>query len=469
MLSGLEITELKLSELERGIRIDSELYQKKFIHFFNKLQNLNVTTLDNEAQIIKKGIFDIKSNCYSDKGIPFVRISNLKNMLIETSDIVYIPESENEKNLDTFLKKDDLILSKTAYPAASLVNLDACNTSQDTVAIQLKSNSNLLSHFIVTYLNTSYGLGLMKRWFTGNIQMHLNLEDCKKNLLIPVFSIKFQKKIKELFEESANLKTESQTLYKQSETLLLRELGLDNWQPPKETAAVKSFSDSFGKSGRLDAEYYQPKYDEIENVVANKALYLKQISEIQIFNGRGLQPEYVENGGLNVINSRHISEQQLDYENFEKTDISYWISQKRARVFKNDILVYTTGANIGRTNVYLIEEKAIASNHVNIIRIKDENPGYVGFVLNSIIGRLQTEKFSAGSAQQELYPRDLENFFVPFVDKKIQAEITKKIQESFALRTESQRLLELAKKAVETAIEHGEEKAMKLIDERSKS
>jgi restriction endonuclease S subunit len=58
-----------------------------------------------------------------------------------------------------------------------------------------------------------------------------------------------------------------------------------------------------------------------------------------------------------------------------------------------------------RTQVYLSSERAFASNHVNLLRIIGENPIYVAFVINSKIGRLRTEKLSAGSAQQELYPK----------------------------------------------------------------
>ena len=113
---------------------------------------------------------------------------------------------------------------------------------------------------------------------------------------------------------------------------------------------------------------------------------------------------------MNVINSRHILERELDHKNFEKTNSDSWDTQIKARIYRNDILTYTTGANIGRTQVYLSNEKALASNHVNILRIEHENPVYVAFVLNSKIGRLQTEQLSAGSTQQELYPKDIDNF-----------------------------------------------------------
>lgn len=232
----------------------------------------------------------------------------------------------------------------------------------------------------------------------------------------------------------------------------------------KQQYNIKSLSESFLSSGRLDAEYYQKKYDELELRITSQN-YVR-IKDIRSDNFRGLQPIYFENGDLDVINSKHILDNTLDYDNFEKTNIEYWEKQEKARVYKGDILTYTTGANIGRTQVYLKQSKALASNHVNIIRLKQENPFYIGFVLNSIVGRLQTEKRSAGSAQAELYPKDLDEFLIPIINPKKQQKIAELVEESFKLKAESERLLEVAKKAVEMAIEVNEETAMKFINKK---
>jgi chorismate mutase len=45
--------------------------------------------------------------------------------------------------------------------------------------------------------------------------------------------------------------------------LLLDTIGLKNFQPSRENKNIKTFSESFLATGRLDAEYYQPKYEEI--------------------------------------------------------------------------------------------------------------------------------------------------------------------------------------------------------------
>jgi hypothetical protein len=50
------------------------------------------------------------------------------------------------------------------------------------------------------------------------------------------------------------------------------------------------------------------------------------------------------------------------------------------------------------------------------------------------------------------------------IDNDIQCEIADLIQESFALRRESERLLDLAKRAVEVAIEQGEDEAVEMLE-----
>lgn len=92
------------------------------------------------------------------------------------------------------------------------------------------------------------------------------------------------------------------------------------------------------------------------------------------------------------------------------------------------------------------------SNHVNILRLNGVNPIYAALVLNSKVGRLQTEKACTGSAQAELYPSDLEKFLIPILPKDKQELIAEKVKQSFAFRTESKELLEIAKHKVEDVI-----------------
>ena len=90
-------------------------------------------------------------------------------------------------------------------------------------------------------------------------------------------------------------------------------------------------------------------------------------------------------------------------------------------------------------------------------------PDYLTLVLNSKIVRLQAERSAGGSIIQHWKQSEIENVSIPILPMSSQQKITAKVRESFALRAESKRLLDLAKHAVEVAIEQGEEKAMDMI------
>jgi len=250
-------------------------------------------------------------------------------------------------------------------------------------------------------------------------------------------------------------------LCKQAEKLLLTELGLLNFKPSTKNISIKSFNESFENSGRLDSEYYQPKYDELEEKIL-ETYEVGRLSDYLVVNQRGTQPSYAEYG-LPVINSKYVQEGEvLLTDNRLAT-----LPDKDDALFiqKEDVLINGTGVGtIGRSATYLQDQDAIPDNHVTILRTKNLNPIFLSVYLNSIAGKYQVDKYFKGSSGQiELYPKDIDNFYIPLVSDEIQQTIAEKVKSSFKLKAESKKLLDLAKQAVEMAIEQDEEAAIKLI------
>ncbi len=276
MLEGLEITEMKLSEVRKNnekFRIDGSYFSKtmlrteSIIHAYNNGHD----TLGHVFSRFVKGIFDINANSYSGSGIPFLRILNLKNGVVATNNLALIPELIHQAEKKTELLCGDIVLSKTAYPAASLVTLERCNTSQDTIATTLSTfgKSYYFSEFIVAFLNCMYGKLLLTRQFQGNVQLHLALDDGRK-VPIPRGTKYLQSCIKYAFKNATEYLSESKNLYAAAETLLLNTLGLADFTPNSEKVNIKSFQESFVKTGRLDAEYYQQKYEQLVEHILKK-------------------------------------------------------------------------------------------------------------------------------------------------------------------------------------------------------
>jgi restriction endonuclease S subunit len=463
LLEGLEAVELNSKNFRFDnfdFRIDSEYFLKSNLSYIKEIDKTGFKRIG-EFSYVTDGIHT--SIDYSEtSNINLISATSPRENYFDISRKAYITEEAHFNNPRTALKENDIIISTVGTIGnCAVVTKNILPANSDRHVAIVRVNKDFLPNYVSTFLVTKYGRFQTWRESTGNVQLNLflyKIRTLKIANLTNTFQIEIDKVVK-----LAHYKREfSKQTYTNAETLLLETLGLSNFAPSAEPVNVKGFKESFLTTGRLDAEYYQKKYDNLEKAICSSNY--KRIREFRTVNYRGMQPEYVANGSLDVINSKHILEDTLDYNGFEKTNDNYWDIQERARVFKGDILIYTTGANIGRTQVYRLDKKALASNHVNILRVNNENPFYIGFVLNSMIGRMQTEKYCAGSAQVELYPKDLDEFIIPIVDQTIQKQIIDLTEENFHLKKQSEQLLETAKRAVEIAIEQDEEEAIKYIN-----
>ncbi|MFQ1004422.1 hypothetical protein [Gilliamella sp. CG22] len=104
--------------------------------------------------------------------------------------------------------------------------------------------------------------------------------------------------------------------------------------------------------------------------------------------------------------------------------------------------------------------------HLNII--DDEFlPDYLTLVLNSPIVQLQAERDAGGSIIQHWKPSEIEEVIIPKLPLDSQKKISDLVLQSFKLKKQSEQLLEVAKKAVEIAIEQNEATAIDYINSYS--
>ena len=199
----------------------------------------------------------------------------------------------------------------------------------------------------------------------------------------------------------------------------------------------------------MDADHFAPKYEALLRHLQKHAKRCRFVHECATFCDRGT---------LAVVNSKHILETGLDYDNFERADADLWNRPDfvNSRIQRGDVLTYMTGANIGRTAAYLEDTAALASNEVNMLRVENENAIYVALALNSLIGRMQTRRACTGSAQVHLYPSNIKSFLVPFVDAPTQAQIVADVESAHAARRRAKQLLE-------ATIESDEAAGMKIL------
>lgn len=407
----------------------------------------------------------LKGDAYLSSGdIAFIRVQNIKGGFdINDNDLVYISNKDNEKIKSSSLQEGDLILSKVGnsigYFAKVSSDLGKCNISENNIGIKLSSYSDIEKSFILTYLNAKYANKLVLRRKSGNAQPKINVDDlCRIPILI---FPKLSENIHNLIQLHEAYLNQSILSYKQAEDILNKELGITNIENTK-NYSVKSFSESFGESNRLDAEYYQDKYTQLFDIIKNG----KQLKELVTIT-KSIEPgsdEYKDEG-IHFLRVSNLTK-------FGLTDSNVFLDRKKYENLlkpRKDTILFSKDGSIGIAYKAESDLDCITSGALLHLSVKKTTilPDYLALVLNSKIVQLQAERDSGGSIINHWRLPEIEMVLIPMLDYDIQNQISQKVQESFKLRKDSKNLINVAIRAVELAIEKNEEYASQWLIENS--
>jgi restriction endonuclease S subunit len=390
--------------------------------------------------------------------------------MLELSEKKFISEEIAKLMPKNLLEKGDILFIRTGAVGDSTVYTgEPPKVIASAHILIAKPNFRVGPYYLAVFFNTSFGKNLIIRGTYGALQPEI-APNYIKNLPVPIFSRDLIIKIEKLFLKSQDLLQESQNLYSQAESLLLEELGLKDFKPKYEKTYTDKLSDAFS-AHRIDAEYFQPAYEEVIKLLMKK-VKVEKLKNVVSFISHGKQPYYVENGDIPVLIQKHLGSKLLslyseivNMPDTPRTDREFVKKYPEYLIKPFDVLFYSVGAYLGRANVVLENFEAVPASFITLIRTKQEvcNPVYLALFLNSKIGQLQSSRWKSASAQQYIYPKEIKEFIIPILPLSIQQEIASLVQQSHEARKKAKELLEIAKKAVEIAIEEGEEKAIDFL------
>lgn len=447
-----QINVVNLHDIQNRLRIEAEFYRPDYVECYTTIERLPHLKLRQNCQKISDGTHYTPH--YTETGVRFYSAVNVKENIFAYGEshkfISYKEHLTIHKRCP--VEAGDVLIRKVGVgPRWSCVVPDGLDQFSIFVSVALvRPGRRLIPHYLSTFINSRYGQLQLLRLNKGISQPDLHLEDIGE-LIIPDFGDTVQQEISETVLRAEAVRENSKQLYTQAQQLLESELGLDKLRFEKPVGYTARFSE-LELSHRTDAQHYQPRFTQLLEHLAK--FPTKRIRDIRRYNRRGIQPIYVDDGTHAVINSQHLGPKHINYDGLQKTTEHIFNNSPEAHIQPDDLLIYTTGAYIGRTNVYLDEAPAFASNHVNILRLSPEiNHAHMAMVFQSIVGQFQTKKYARGSAQAELYPADIDKFVVPLLPPNMQEEIGCLVRESLAKQRESAKLLDQAKFRVEQLIE----------------
>lgn len=474
MLDGLEISELKYSEVisnSKVHRIDSEFFIKKYLNAEKLVSSKGFKSLgkcislltdyhaNGSYEILNKNVtlLDHKEYAY------MVRTVDLEHENFD-KDVIYVDEHAYNFLKKTKMYGHEIIINKIG--SAGKVYLMPELNMPVTLGMNqfmLRTNDMTNEEYIYAFLNCKYGRLLIERKISGAVPPSIDKESVR-NISIPKFD-KLEEIIKNLVIDSFELKKKSKFIYKEANNDLLKNVNIGEITLNYTNINIKKKSQSFDINGRIDAEYYQEKYDKL--IEKLKTLDNDILGSLVIKN-KSIEPgtESYRNKGVPFVRVSNLFEDRI-------TDTNIFLDEKEIKnieklYLKKDTILLSKDGSIGIA--YKVEEDSKMVTSGGILHLKVKNPSqilpeYLTLVLNSSIVKLQAERDSNGAIIKHWKPSEIDNVIIPILNESIQKEIAKKVIESFELRKKSEKLLKIAVGAIEKAIEKNEENAILYIKE----
>ncbi|UFK43673.1 restriction endonuclease subunit S [Mannheimia haemolytica] len=438
--------------------MDSTFFLKKYLNH----PSFNFPLSLNEVSLIKSGTTPTDRDDNLKEGVVLLKTNDIRNNLLNKYSSVdyFISEDINEKMISSQLKEGDVLVNivgatlevvgRVAYVSSTFPK---ANITQAMSFVRLKSkyNKELLPTYLFAFLQSSYGKIQINRNARPTGQYNLNNEELGA-IKVPLIDLETQKQVDKIIKQSNDFVQKSTQSYQEAETLLLENLGLRAFQADSNPVNVKSLKESFLQTGRLDAEYYQTKYEQYWNLIQSQDYVFIRDEYLHITQKPDwTKPmyQYIEIGDVNIGDGSYqtnwIETQELP-------------ANAKTQAQTGDILISTVRPYRGAVTIIgENDQDLVVSGAFTVLRRKENsvfNNEVLKVLLRSELYKDWLLQFNVGTSYPVIKDNDILNLPIPKISGEIQEKIAEYIRQSNDLRQQAQNLLAQAKNNVEFEIEN---------------
>lgn len=434
------------SELEGETRFDPQYYTPENMLLEQELEAFDTFALGTVAAITdgQHGYFLLDEQ----SEIRQITAKCIKDGLVDRGNADRLSGVTHRKNMRSSLAANDVLVTTAGtIGEIGLVTADVppANIDQDIGRITVMGKC-LSPHFLWAYLQSKFGQFQIGRYTTGQIQGHLSLREMKR-LRIPVLANCAE--VEELAKQFVRTRTKCNEGYASAHFLLESELGLDKLEferPVGYTASTVSL-EAVVSAGRVDAQCFAPEALVYERWLSERNK-CERLADMLEPTAKGRQQEEDDKGKIPYCSIKDIKHGEI------VNTVTCRCPKGTPLAAQGDLLVAVTGATIGKAG--MVTRHAAVAFCGDLVRLRSNgraNPYYLLVALTHRIGQAQLCRWTTGSTNGHLAPRDVGRVFVPRLKPKVETKIAELVASSFSQRREAELLLEKAKARVEQLIE----------------
>lgn len=453
-MDGLECSEILFSQIDLGDRFDSDYYTKNYLHISDQMSKVPTEKLGKLATTVASAFYPAATHLYSEGDTAFARCVDCVSYPVITKDqdskFEKIPYAFGKENKGiSFIKAEDIIITKVGTPCYASILTDYSEIALSRTVMGLTGIHSVDPYYLMVFLRCKYGFDQLFRQRELTIQYQLTLPRVKA-VDVYLANDMLQIKVMKLCKKSKEFQQKSNEAYQMAEQILRNIVDY-----PDDTAlgtySIKKINESFAISGRLDAEYYQPKYEAIVKKLNTRETVLSLCNlHDKNYNPDAKQTyQYIELA--DVGQSGDISDVDIQY----GSDLP----MRARRIVKSGQVIVPSVEGSLQSCALITDEYdgALCSTGFYVLDSDCINSETLLVLFKSEPIQALMKQRCSGTILTAISKDELLSMPLPMIDGDIQKEIAVKVQEAFTLRKQSKQLLEYAKQAVEMAIEQGED------------
>ena len=283
----VQISIVSLSEISNqlNVRVDAEYWHPSLVKLSNHIQKNSIRLGDlikDGYRVVYENTKILSSNEVSSNYPKFLQAADIESPIINIEKSGYVSNDDWIRYEKGRVIKGEILLEvKGNVKKVAIIPDDFPEIVLVSGTLyKFTVNDIVNKYFLVVYLSCNIGQKLKNR-LISNIATPFISKSELYEIPIPLLSRNLQDNIERVYLDLLELRKEAEKIFQQTEILLLSELGLENvgdgpcavpikrypqGQPqgvvPTCNWFIKNYSDTEAAE-RIDAEYYQPKYEEI--------------------------------------------------------------------------------------------------------------------------------------------------------------------------------------------------------------
>ena len=242
-------------------------------------------------------------------------------------------------------------------------------------------------------------------------------------------------------------------------------MGLEKFNPSSEKVSIKTLKESFLKTGRLDSEYYQPKYDDYLKKIFSYSNGYELLGECCNIKDKNYMPKddeeyrYIELA--NVRNNAQISDCDVLFGKELPT-------RARRKVNTGDVIVSSIEGSLESCALITKEyNNSLCSTGFYVVNSEKINAESLLTVFKSSLMLNLMKKGCSGTILTNIAKEEFAKLPIPILKQGVQDEIASYIKQSMEYSKKAKKILEISTKSVEIAINKDEQTAQNFLDRQT--